>query len=117
MSGHVLSKVPPTEIATENLEPQDTHYTNDENQIDSSTEMFVCPINAPDQTPYIPSTIHQISIAAVALHERRCCAWFPACKMKQNICGGSRSRRKEVIKNLSKVIRQKRNYMIWRGRN
>jgi hypothetical protein len=92
------SKVPPTEIAAENLEPQDTiDFTNedDENQMDTSTELFVCPINVPHQTPYIP--MREISIAPVAIHEKRC-AWFPACNMKQNVCGGSRRDRCQYYK-------------------
>ena len=45
MSGDV-SKVSPTEAAAENDERKDTYctMTNRENQIDISTEMFVCPI-------------------------------------------------------------------------
>jgi hypothetical protein len=63
--------------------------------MDTSTEMIVCPINVPDQTPYIP--MREISIAPVAIHEKRC-AWFPACKMKQNVCGGSRRDRCQYYK-------------------
>ena len=83
MSEDVVSKVQPTdEIAAENLEPQEaTDFTNDdENQIDTSTEIFVFPINVSDKTaPYIP--MHEItnSIArTVAVHEKRCCAWCPS---------------------------------------
>ena len=79
----VSSKVhqPTDKIAAENLEPQEaTDFTNDdENQIDTSDEIFVCPIDVPDKTaPYIP--MHEItnSIArTVAVHEKRCCAWCP----------------------------------------
>jgi hypothetical protein len=68
-----VSKAPPTEIAVENLEPQDTtDFTNDdENQIDASTEMFVCPINVPadHQTPYTSMLIlHLFLFTRNAVH-------------------------------------------------
>ena len=58
MSENVVSKVQPTDkIAAENLEHQEaTDFTNDDEiQIDTSDEIFVCPINVPDKTaPSIP---------------------------------------------------------------
>ena len=55
----VSSKVhqPTDKIAAENLEHQEaTDFTNDDEiQIDTSDEIFVCPINVPDKTaPSIP---------------------------------------------------------------
>jgi len=73
MSGDASKEVSPTGVAAENVERGDTYctITNDENQI-------VCPINVPEQTPYI---LMQVDTAAVAVHER-CIAWCPPSKMK-----------------------------------
>ncbi len=83
ISGDVSNEVSPTEVATENVEREDTYctMTNDENQIDTTiTDLFVCPINVPEQTSYIPMQVS--NAAAVADHDEKCFAWFPAWKMK-----------------------------------
>jgi len=91
-----VSRVPPTAVAAENVEPEATIPAETNNDIDfeTSTEMFVCPINVSDHTPYIPM---DVSITAVAVHEKRC-AWFPACAMTQKNCGGSRRDRCQYFK-------------------
>ena len=64
-------------------------------EIKNSGLCIVCPTNALAQTPYIAM---KVSIAPVALHEKRC-AWFPACKMTQKNCGGSRKDRCQYYRN------------------
>jgi hypothetical protein len=91
------SKVPPTENAAENIEQSTATTTSPiANEENDRSEMFVCPTNVLDQTPYITMNV---CIAPVAVHERRC-AWFPPCTMKQKICGGSRRDRCQYYKNM-----------------
>ena len=91
------SKVPPTENAAENVERSRATTTSPTaTEENDRSEMFVCATNVLEQTPYITMNV---CIAPVAVHEKRC-AWFPACKMKQKICGGSRRDRCQYYKNM-----------------
>ena len=79
------SKMPPTEVEAENILQEEFNNDEDDGIGEASTaEMFVCPINVPQQTPYVPL---EVSIAPVPIAKRHCA---PACTKTEQECGGFR---------------------------